>query len=327
MASRILYVITKANWGGAQRYVYDLATAAQNKGFTVAVAHGAPGELVERLVAKRIPTFSIKGLGRDVSIFKDGTAFLSLLRIIHTYKPDVVHLNSSKVGGIGALAARLMGVPNIIFTDHGWAFTERRSFLVRILIWFVSWITALLAHHIIAVSNYELHITRRMPFCARKVVRIYNGIDLTMQFGSGKVIRDAFPANATIVGTIGELTKNKNHIALIEQAKNNPTMCVAIVGEGELRAVLKQKIKEYNLESRVKLFGFMPAAEVLKGFDVFALPSIKEALGYVILEARAAGLPIDANHVGGVSEALEKPLRDFSLEQMVQKTTALYLAP
>jgi len=101
-------------------------------------------------------------------------------------------------------------------------------------------------------------------------------------------------------------------------------MYVAIVGEGELRTMLNQKIKEYDLESRVKLFGFIPATEVLKGFDVFALPSIKEALGYVILEARAAGLPIDANRVGGVDEALEKPLSNFSLERMIKETFELY---
>ena len=235
-----------------------------------------------------------------------------------------MHLNSSKAGCIGALAGRLTRIPKIIFTDHGWAFTEKRSFPVRIVIWFVSWLTALLVHRIIAVSEYELQITRHMPFCARKVVRIYNGIDLTIQFGSGKVIRDAFPINAIVTGTIGELTKNKNHITLVEQAKNNPTMYVAIVGEGELRTMLNQKIKEYDLESRVKLFGFIPATEVLKGFDVFALPSIKEALGYVILEARAAGLPIDANRVGGVDEALEKPLSNFSLERMIKETFELY---
>ena len=44
----------------------------------------------------------------------------------------------------------------------------------------------------------------------------------------------------------------------------------------------------------------------------------------VLLEARAAGLPIVANRVGGVGEALDKDLNEFSLERMVQKTFALY---
>jgi glycosyltransferase involved in cell wall biosynthesis len=145
-----------------------------------------------------------------------------------------------------------------------------------------------------------------------------------MQFGSGDMIRNAFPPGVHITGTVGELTKNKNQIALIEQAKNDPRMYVAIVGEGELRPMLEAKIKEYKLENRVKLFGFQPSVEVMKGFDTFALPSIKESLGYVIVEARAAGLPIVANRIGGIPEAMDLPLENFAKETMVEQTLALY---
>ena len=41
-AKRILYVITKASWGGAQRYVYDLALASKSAGYEVSVAYGEP---------------------------------------------------------------------------------------------------------------------------------------------------------------------------------------------------------------------------------------------------------------------------------------------
>jgi len=166
-----------------------------------------------------------------------------------------------------------------------------------------------------------------MPFISGKAVRIYNGIDLHTQFGSGDIIRRAFPADVKITGTIGELNKNKNQQALIEEAKNNPSMHVAIVGEGEDRAMLERKIKEYRLDNRVKLFGFIPASEALKGFDTFALPSIKEGLPYVLLDAKLAGLPIVANRVGGVGEILDaKDLQEFSLEQMVKRTSELYLS-
>ena len=75
----------------------------------------------------------------------------------------------------------------------------------------------------------------------------------------------------------------------------------------------------------MKLFGFMPASEVLRGFDVFTLPSLKEGLPYVLLEAKAAGLPIVANRVGGIGEILDaKDMSDFSLAQMIEKTSALY---
>ena len=325
MKTKILYVITKSNWGGAQRYVYDLATHLPKDQFEVSVAYGQPGLLAKKLEAAQIVTHPILSLQRDVSMSSDVKSFFELLQLFRTETPDVVHLNSSKAAGIGALAARLAGTPRIIFTAHGWPFWEQRNPLSRALIYFFSWLTALLSHKIIVVSNYDLKVAQTMPFVAHKTTRIYNGIDMHMQFSSGEKIRRAFPPGARITGTIGELTKNKNQIALIEQAQRDSDMFIAIVGEGEDRRYLEKKINEYGLESRVKLFGFIPASEVLRGFDVFALPSLKEGLPYVLLEAGAAGLPIVANRVGGVGEILDaKDMSEFSLEQMVQKTIALY---
>ncbi len=324
---KILLVITKSNWGGAQRYVYDLATALPKTEFEVSVAFGQPGRLADELRRAGIATHPITSLQRDVSVSADIKSFFELLRLFRTKKPDIVHLNSSKAGGIGALAARLAGVPKIIFTAHGWPFWEVRNFLSRALIYFFSWLTALLSHKVIVVSDYDLSVAKKMPFIGHKAIRIYNGIDFNFSLGSGDVIRHSFPKGARITGTIGELTRNKNQIALIEEAKDSPEMYVAIVGDGEDRQYLMKKIHEYGLESRVKIMGFHWASEVLRGFDVFALPSIKEGLPYVLLEAKAVGLPIVANQVGGVGEILDaKNMNDFSLEQMVQKTTVLYLS-
>ncbi len=321
---RILYIVTKGNWGGAQHYVYDLALAAKAAGHDVAVAYGQPGKLEQELKQVDISTYPIASFQRDVSFGKDLASFFEIYRLFKKEKPDVVHLNSSKAGGVGALAARMARIKKIIFTDHGWAFMEKRFFPIRLILWLISWVTVLLVDTVIAVSEYELTLTKRMPFTGNKTVRIYNGLDLNMQFGSGDIIRRAFPAGVKITGIVGELTKNKNQIALVEQARKDPHMHLAIVGEGEDRAMLETKIREYKLETRVKMFGFQPAHEVLKGFDVFALSSIKESLGFVILEARIAGLPIIANRVGGVSEAMDLPLEEFSKEKMVEQTLALY---
>ena len=321
---KILFVITKSNWGGAQRYVYDLATSLP-KEFEPVVACGGGGVLVERLRAENIRVVEVPSFQRDISLLKEILAFFFLWKLSRDEKPDVVHLNSSKAAALGALAARLAGVPNIIFTVHGWPFGEKRNVLAKVLIWKISWLTALFSHKVIVVSDFDLHTAQRMPFVGGKTVRIYNGIDPNMQFGSGDMVRRAFPAGVKITGTIGELNKNKNHIALIEQAKSDSSMYVAIVGEGEDRPMLESKIKEYGLENRVRLFGFVPASEVLRGFDTFALPSLKEGLPYVLLEAKAAGLPIVATRVGGVGEILDaKDLHEFSLERMVGQTSALY---
>ena len=321
---KILYAITTSNWGGAQRYVFDLATAAKAQGFDVVVAFGGDGELARRLRAANVRTLSVPALGRDIGV-ADFAAYRALSRTIRDEQPDILHLNSSKVGVLGGLAGRLRGVRKIVFTAHGWPFKELRSVPSRAAIWLGSWLTALCAHTIIVVSDSELALAGQMPGAARKAVRVYNGIDINMPFGDGSIIRNAFPAGVKITGAVGELTHNKNHIALIEEARQKPDMYVAIVGEGELREFLEQKIQEYGLRDRVKLFGFLPATQVMKGFDIFALPSIKEGLPYVLLEARAAGLPIIANPIGGIPEILAaKDITQFSTDHMVKQTFDLY---
>ncbi|MFM2330711.1 MAG: hypothetical protein RLZZ26_218, partial [Candidatus Parcubacteria bacterium] len=322
---KILFVITKSNWGGAQRYVYDLATNLPKEQFEVAVALGGTGEagastgvLAERLADADVRTIFLGAFIRDISLVREWKVVGELIRIFKQERPDVVHLNSSKAGGLGALAARIAGVPRIVFTAHGWAHRENRSLVTRALIWVASWVTILLAHTVIAVSNYDY---RDAPvlFSRRKIKVIHNGIALPLTLDSGDRIRSAFPAGVRITGTIGDLSKNKNQISLVEQAKRDIALYVAIVGdEGTERTHLESKIKEYGLKERVKIFGFIPAHEVLKGFDAFALPSLKEGLPYVLLEAKAAGLPIEANRVGGVAEILDaKDMSEFSLEQMV----------
>lgn len=325
MKKKILFVITKSNWGGAQKYVYDLAAALPKDQFGVSVAFGQPGRLAEELAKAGIATHPMHSLGRDLSLIADVQSFFELWRLFRAEKPDVVHLNSSKAAGLGVLAARLAGVPRIIFTAHGWPFAEKRNALWRLFALLGSWATALLSHAVIVVSAHDLSIGKRLPLCGAKMRLIYNGIATDMTFGAGDVIRRAFPQGAKITGTVGELVANKNQSSLIEQAKNDPDKYVAIVGEGEDRARLQEQIHTCGLEERVKIFGFMPAREVLRGFDVFALPSLKEGLPYVLLEARAAGLPIVANRVGGVGEILDaKDMSEFSLERMVRETIALY---
>jgi len=322
---KVLFLITKADFGGAQRYVFDLAANAEPHGYEAVVAFGGSGLLTEKLHTAGIRTLQIHGMQRDVSVFKEISAFFSLIALFRNEQPDIVHLNSSKAGGLGALVARFAGVPRIIFTAHGWPFLEKRSPLSRGVIYFFSWLTALLSHKTIVVSKYDLSIAQKMPFIAHKTIHIYNGIDVRFPLGSGDAIRDEFPKGVRITGTIGELTKNKNQISLIEQARKDSTMHVVIVGDGDDRLCLKKKIEEYGLENRVKLIGFRPASEVLRGFDVFALPSLKEGLPYVLLEAKAAGLPIVANRVGGVGEILDsKDMQMFSLSAMLEKTFALY---
>lgn len=319
MATRILYVITKANWGGAQRYVYDLAVAAQKEGSEIAVAYGLPGELVDRLSAAHIQTFAIEGLGRDVRVFKDITAFFSLVRIIRSYKPTVIHLNSSKISGLGALAARILWVQKIIFTAHAWAFNEERPLYQKLVIAFLAWLTVLLSTKTIVVSEAMKKQILHGPFILGKVIVITNGTRTYALLGkieARHALAALHPALSVSdiehdiwIGTVAELHPVKGLSYAIDAMstlrRKYPTIRYLILSEGQMRKELEKQIKENGLEQTVFLLGQVKEAPLYgKAYDIFLLPSLSEAFGISLLEAGLAGLPVVASRVGGIPEIL-----------------------
>lgn len=316
MKKKVLFVITKSNWGGAQKYVYDLATGLPRDNFEVAVALGGAGVLSDKLRSLGIGTIPLPSLERNINPLKDFLSFLALVKLFKIERPDVVHLNSAKASGLGALAGRLAGVPCIIFTAHGWAFNEERSWLSRSAIKIASWATVLLAHKTIAVSDTVFHDLKWLG-APHKMVVIKNGIGpidflapALARARLGELVNAKFPPHPFFVGTIAELHKNKGLSYAIEAFKelalNNLSLYYFIIGEGEEKEPLNALVEHHGLLGRVFLLGFVQDASVfLKGFDAFVLPSIKEGLPMVILEAGLARLPVIATTVGGIPEVIE----------------------
>lgn len=328
---KILFCITKSNWGGAQRYVYDLATNLPSDKYEVAVVLGGNGKLKERLELAGIKTISVSSLKRDVGIFSDISSFFELVRIFRKEKPDVIHLNSSKMGGIGGLAGRITGVKKIIFTAHGWAYNEERSFPQKIIIAILHFITVALSHLTIAVSEKAKEQFKGFGSMKKRMVVIHNGIGeiefLEKEKSRQELVDIRYPQTEKVkgmkeiikseplwLGTISELHKNKGLRYAIEAVKkhletkhpSSPKVIFIIMGEGEERKNLEEIIKINGLENSVFLVGNVEnASSYLKAFDIFMLTSITEALPYAILEAGKACVPIVASNVGGISEIID----------------------
>lgn len=313
---KILYVITKSNFGGAQRYVFELATSLPKDQYEVAVACGGNGILTEKLKVAGISVFQIKSFERDINLKKEFSSLFELARVIRTFRPDIVHLNSSKAGGIGALVSRLLGVRNIIFTAHGWAFWENRSLLWRLIVWKLSWITALLCHHIIVVSQYELTRTP-LPFVRKKLTCIHTALPPIVFLERNRARVLLFPETdrtwhgdtAWVVST-SEHNHNKNLLPLIKavethNAKNAQRVFLTLMSDGDERTSLESYVREHKLTDSVAFTGYVDdARSYLKAFDIFVLPSRKEGFPYGLLEAGAAGLACIASNVGGIPEII-----------------------
>jgi glycosyltransferase involved in cell wall biosynthesis len=328
---KVLFVITKSNWGGAQRYVYDLATHLPKDQFEPIVALGgtgapdaATGLLKEKLDQAGIPTILVKSFVRDVAIIKEFSVLWELIQIMRRERPDVVHLNSSKAGAIGAVVARIAGINNIVFTSHGLAWDEDRNLLARALIYILSRITFLLCHSVITISKDNYDRARACFLCRNKIYLIHNGLSPFTPLSRDDARSKLFSAqdieahqNDTWVVSTGELTDNKNYMVALESvAQYNAThekkIFYSIVGEGEMRAAVAARISELHLEQSVKLLGFVADARThLSAFDIFFMPSKKEGLPYALLEAGQSGLLVIASKVGGIPDVITDGVNGF----------------
>ena len=122
--SKILYLITQSEWGGAQRYIFDLATNLPLNRYEISVAAGGNQKLHTKLDEKNIKSYKLKNLVREINPIKDLKAYFEIKRLLKEVKPDILHLNSSKAGIIGAIASKHAGVKKIIYTVHGFVFNE-----------------------------------------------------------------------------------------------------------------------------------------------------------------------------------------------------------
>ena len=368
--SKILYIVTQSEWGGAGRYVVDLANALPRDQFLVSVAAGGDGFFFSKL-SSDVSTHVIKHMVREINPLEDLLCFFELVRFFKKERPDIVHLNSSKAGVLGTFAAQIAGVKKIIYTAHGFVFNEPLPTWKKTFYRLSERISGMPKDMIICVSDFdrqtalELHIA---PIT--KLITIHNGIThYPLASRETARIRLGILEKATIIGTVANLYPTKGLPYLLEAAailNKKLDIQLVIIGRGNEETSLRQKISTLAIYSNVTIVTNIPAGEaaaLIPAFDVFVLPSIKEGLPYTIIEAMAAEVPIVATRVGGVPELIEhnkngllvepknpealafainQLLRDralckqftlashskagieFSLQQMVQKTIAVY---
>ncbi len=236
---RVLLVITKSVFGGAGRYVYELATKLKEEGgapgiqkFEVAVALGGDGVLKTKLENAGIEVFPISASQRDISVTKEIRVLWRLFKIMRKYKPDIVHLNSPKIGGLGAVAARKASILNrffgkkenrrpiskIIYTNHGWPFNEPRPEWQLVIIRIFSWLTVFLGGTTIVLSQTEKDNVRHWPFISKRLVIIPNGLkpfnlvpkeEALKKLVGERRAEEWLKDKWTVIGTISELHKNK----------------------------------------------------------------------------------------------------------------------
>jgi len=316
---KYLLVITKGNWGGAQAYLVAEALYLHGRGDQVWVASGetpgARGILMERLAGTGINFVTLKYMQRDIQLSNDIRAVAELYGVIRHLSPDVVHLNSTKAGLVGSIAARLYGRTRIVFTAHGWAHRETRSGLAKYLIKILSWVTIALSDRVIAVSNLDYDDA---PVMVRrhKLAIVHNGVGEFSLYERERArdllsnLNKHLDKSKFWILAIAELHPNKGIDVLITAIAQMPIEAragiqVLVMGDGECRNELARQAETAGLGLTIFLLGFVEQARsFLLAADLFVLPSRKEGLPLALIEAGLAQNPVVATNTGGVPEII-----------------------
>lgn len=315
---KIALVVTQGVWGGAQQYVHDLARQLQ-KDHDILVISGPGGDLRNKLFQGHLRHISVGSLVRSINPFKELKALVELIRIFRAERPDIVHLNSSKAGVLGAVAAKLAGDSKVVFTVHGLVLNEPLPFYKKCIYWAAEKFASFFRDATITVSNQDrrsvikYHLSR-----PEHVYTIYNGINaenielfepMQARKKLAELCEGKIDQTTPLVGTIADFYPTKDYPNLISAAvdviKQRPDVRFLAFGRGEA-ARIKELIKKTGLENKFfLLIGNNEACRYLSGFNVFTLASKKEGLPYTILEAMISGTMIAATTAGGIPELVE----------------------
>lgn len=307
---KIVYCITRSEWGGAQAHIFELIKSQIKKGNVTYLIVGQKGELYDRVMQLRnVHLVYLPLLQRSLNPFRDFNAILKLRKIIKLISPDILHLHSSKAGAIGRLAA--VGLPcKVIFTVHGWAFTDGVSKYKSIIYVIIEQILSHITDKIICVSKFDYNIaSKKHVFWKSNGTVIYNGVPEIIGAPIDRVQSDTDFINFIMIARFSKVQKRQD--LLVEAAKLLSDVGVThyhitFIGNGDRLSEVNKLVNKYNLENRITFLGFKK--NPIKYFDsrsVATLISDYEGLPISLIEGMCAGRPILASDVGGVNELVK----------------------
>jgi glycosyltransferase involved in cell wall biosynthesis len=327
---RIVHIITRLIVGGAQENTLLSCQGQHAHGHDVTLICGPPlgpeGSLMDRARSGGYRVELLDEMRRSVLPLKDWNTHRKLIARLRKLHPDVVHTHSSKAGILGRSAAHKAGVPVIVHTIHGLAFTASTSRLVNGFYKFMERRAAPISSAIVCVAD----AMREQSLAAGigrpdQYVTIYSGMD-TSSFINPPVSRAdvrhrlGLQDHHIVVGTIARLFHLKGHDDLLAIA---PDLCRRLpglrflwIGDGLLRQEFKRQMTAIGLRDRFILTGLVPPAQVpelVGAMDLLVHPSRREGLARALPQAALAGKPVIAYDIDGNREALLDGVSGFAL--------------
>jgi glycosyltransferase involved in cell wall biosynthesis len=314
---KILYAVTAASFGGAVRHVIGLMSADVESGHRVGLVAAPEPFLMSEARRLGVQVFPARHFVQRVRLHDDFRALWSVFRAVRRFDPDVVSAHSTKAGYAARLVCAVLRKP-VVFTAHGWAFTDGRSRWQRSLLALAERAAAWGTARIICVSRHDLALALEFRVAIpAKLKLIHNGVDptpFTAAVGGGVRARLGL-GEATVITMVGRLSPPKDPLTLLRACtllRADSGVRVLFAGDGDLRRKAEEFVAENKLTGEVTFLGeTRDVPQVLAASDIFVLPSRWEGLPLAVIEAQMAGRPVVAAAVGGMADLVEDGVTGF----------------
>lgn len=259
-------------------------------------------------------------------------AYKQLKKLIQENNYDIIHCHTPVAGVLTRLAARKNKNTTVIYTAHGFHFFKGAPLLNWLIYYPVERFCARFTDKLITINKEDYERAKR--FSLRKNGKVYYvpGIGINLEKIQNlkvdvkqKKKELGILENTSILLSVGELNKNKNHETVLQALSKlkDKNFIYLICERGVLKEYLERKIQELRLENKAKLLGYRrDVIEILKTADLFIFPSKREGLPVSVIEAMAAGLQIIASNVRGNRDLIDKE-NLFEPEDVVTLTSLI----
>lgn len=310
---KVLHVTYDMRIGGTEMVIKSLIESFNNTEIVMSIfcIESPLGPWGQQLRAK----------GVDISQFSRRAGFdwhliFAIRAHILENKIDIVHCHQYTPWVYGALASFLTPA-KVIFTEHGRFFpdygTWKRKIVNPVLSSFTANITSISSATKHALVEYEnLH--------KEKIEVIYNGIEPLEKLDEMKIAEFkcsfGLPSNCLVLGTVARFDPIKNHSMMLSAfslvLETIPNVYLIIVGDGEERTNIEEKINKLGIQQNVILTGYQSnPARYMNIFDVFLLSSFSEGTSMTLLEAMSLNKPCVVTDAGGNAEVIKDGYNGF----------------
>lgn len=289
-------------------------------GWKVAMV-SAPGAQLEASRVEGARPFAIP-MEREISPCKDVVSLWRLWRFFRHERPDLAVAATPKAGLLGTLAARLAGVPQVVYLLLGLRLETALGWR-RWLLWTTEWIACHAAHHVRTVSPSLQAKTVGLGLAGVERSKLLepgsiNGVDMDRLRRSPLSIAAAsrlraqlgIPAEALVLGFVGRLTRDKGIAELFEAftllAAMHVGLHLLLVGDFEAGDPVPAGLRERMCaDPAVRITGFVrEVAPHYQAMDVLVLPTFREGFPGVPLEAQAASVPVVTTDATGATDSI-----------------------